>query len=529
MNVQNKTIWIIGAARSGIAAARILHQHGANVFVSDSGQIEPSIKETLSSLTIEFEENGHSLERLLHAADLVVLSPSVPLNWPLPIAIRRAGIPLVSEIEVGSWFVPAGASLIGITGTNGKSTTTHYCAQLFALGQRNSVACGNYGRALCDALLAPEKFNSFIVELSSYQLETTYSLRPHATVLLNLQNDHQARYGNMDEYLKAKWRLVLMTKPEGIAVIDAPLLKMAVEKGLALPECRIAVSYGFLAEDEIPLVMESAISSRKTDNLGLPLPPSSLPIASYGSLGKEAFEVMLRGRKLTHIWMEKDSNPTGGLNVCLVSSHESDWNQNWHIPQSVLPGDHNQINILAASLPALDQGIQTNVIRSQWNAKTSGYEHLAHRLEVIGRDKKFLSSEGISIEVRIINDSKATNVESTLVAIKSFPGNIRLLLGGEPKGDSYTLLAEFLNQEVVKIYPFGRAASLIREQLAAQGEWLAPSSSSMTQAAQLALDESQDGDVLLLSPACASFDEFRNFEHRGDVFRKWALDRISTN
>ncbi|MEY4065598.1 MAG: hypothetical protein RIR26_1806, partial [Pseudomonadota bacterium] len=347
------------------------------------------------------------------------------------------------------------------------------------------------------------------------------------TVFLNLQNDHQARYKNMDEYLKAKWRLTLMTRPDGLAVVDHAILKRAVEMGLALPECRIAVSYGFLSEAEISAVMETLYASQKRRGFDFPHQFCAFPIPSYGELLNEAVETLIGERPLTHVWMKRTSHPADGLTVSLASIDTHEWNQTWQIPQPVLPGDHNQLNIVAASLPALLQGIHPNVIRSQWNLRTSGYEHLPHRLEIVGRNQKFLPSKGIPVEVLIVNDSKATNVESTLVAVKSFDGRVRLLLGGEPKGDSYTVLAHHLKSQIVKIYPFGKAAPLICEQLATAADQLAPASKTMTEAAQLALDESLDGDVVLLSPACASFDEFKNFEHRGDVFRQWALKRVS--
>ncbi|NBW82167.1 hypothetical protein EBR21_10490, partial [bacterium] len=241
MDIRGKKIWIIGAARSGIAAAKILHGQGADLFVSDSGAIADSQKSILRELGIPFEEGTHSLERMSQDASFVVLSPAITLDSQIAMAARRAGIPIFGEIEIASWYLPHSAFVLGITGTNGKSTTTHYASQLFCLGQRNSVACGNYGLPLAEAILDPARFNSFAIELSSYQLESTFSLRPNVTIFLNLQNDHMTRYGNMDEYLKAKWRLIALTKKDGLAVVEHSVLRRAITLGLPLPESRMAI------------------------------------------------------------------------------------------------------------------------------------------------------------------------------------------------------------------------------------------------------------------------------------------------
>lgn len=524
MDVRNKVIWIIGAAKSGLGAAKLLHKHGAKLFVSDSGKIESTIKESLFKLGIEFEEESHSIPRMIQEAELIVLSPSIPLDRPLPISALKAGIPVVSEIEVASWFTPQSALCVGITGTNGKSTTTHYAAQLFSkLG--SSVACGNYGLAFSEALLDPAEHDAFIVELSSYQLETTFSFRPKVSIFLNLQNDHQARYGTLDEYLKAKWRLVLATDPSGLAIIDKDVLRRALTLGLALPQCTIAVSYGFLDQSESALVMDKLQEAKVgKDSFKIRQDPC-LPRASYGILGTLPLVQLLRG-PCTHAWMTTTSTEATSFKLHIVTDGPNTKTHQIDIGLPVLPGEHNQSNILAASLAALHCGLNLESIHSQWNLKSSSYTHLAHRLEEIGRDRMFKNSRGEPLKIRIINDSKATNVESTLVAVKSYPKNIRLLLGGEPKGDLYSLLIPFIGMNVCKVYPFGKAAPLICQQLSDMGPRLAAESKTLLQAAQCALDESTDGDVVLLSPACASFDEFRNFEHRGDTFRNWAMQQI---
>lgn len=524
MDVKGKKIWIVGAAKSGIAAAQLLHAQGAQLFVTDANDIESSLKVLLEKMQITFEERGHSIEKLLAEAEMVVLSPSIPLDKPLPMAARQAGIPVVSEIEVASWFLPESAFVVGITGTNGKSTTTHYAAQLLTLGQLNAVPCGNYGRAFCDTLLDPAKFNAYAVEVSSYQLETTRTFRPHVSIFLNLQNDHLARYGTLDEYLKAKWRLVLLTEKSGLAIVDSSVFLHALRLGLAMPECHLVVSYGFLSKSEATMVMDThkaTATKRKTWGMGA---SRNLPTVSYGGLSNLALSVLAEP-PLTHVWCIRGDDEKS-FDVHILGGEGSLKEMTFTIKDPVLPGDHNQQNILAASLAALHQGMHPNIIRAQWQSKSSVYRHLAHRLEDVARNQFLKDTSGREIQVRVINDSKATNVESTLVAVRSFSQGLRLLLGGEPKGDSYTALAPYIGKNIIKVYPFGKAAPLICQQLAGLGEALGAPSKSMLDAAQSALDECNNGDVVLLSPACASFDEFKNFEHRGDSFRNWALQRV---
>lgn len=525
MNVRDTKIWIVGAARSGIAAARILHMHGARLFVTDAGPIEPEQKKILGDLGIPFEEGGHSTEKLLREAQLVVLSPSIPLDKPLPLAVRQAGIPLVGEIEIASWFLPSNAIVIGITGTNGKSTTTHYTAQLFELGHKKAVACGNIGRPLADAILDAQGYDTFIVEFSSYQLETTTSLRPMVSMLLNLQNDHLARYGTIDEYLKAKWRLILLTRPDGLAIVDEPVFRRALVLGLARPSCRIAIlnpsPESFGAKDiEHDTMANAQLRSFGEDN-------QVLPLQLYGQLAQLPIEKIIQTHcaDINFVRIEKRSDGQNTLRFQVLSNNRSKSEVDIAIDTPCLPGEHNQLNIASASLAALHAGLAPSLVAKQWNASSSVYHHLAHRLEDVCKGDALKSSDDVSKDVRVINDSKATNVESTIVAVKSFAHSIRLLLGGEPKGDLYSDLLPFIGTHICKIYPFGKASTLICEQLASRNEYLAPSSGRMTDAAQMALDDAQAGDVILLSPACASFDEFKNFEHRGDVFKAWANGR----
>lgn len=524
--VKKMKIWVAGAAKSGVAAARLLQRQGAVVFVSDAHSISEENKAELEVHNIPYEQGAHSIDRMLAEAELVVLSPSIALDRPLPMAALNAGIPVVSEIECASWFLPPDALVIGITGTNGKSTTTHYLTQLMIRAGRRAIACGNYGTPLAEAILSDEKLNCFVVELSSYQLETTFSLRPDISIFLNLQNDHQARYGSLNEYFKAKWRLVLLAKASGASIVDVSLLQQAITQGCSLPESQIVVSYGFLSEAPIGA---SQASTRRAPEALLRKQSASircLPQPSYGRLSELPISSSL-ATEITHAWLAYESPADSHLKATLSRGSDKSDELQWNIQEPVLEGRHNQINIFSASIAALFVGTNNSTVTKQWDSAHSTYVHLAHRLEELFKSKEFISSSGIPKPVRIINDSKATNVESAVVAVESFASGVRLLLGGEPKGDSYTPFNRYLGSHIKKIYPFGRAASLIVEQLG-ESAYIAQPSARMTDAAQLALDESQSGDIVLLSPGCASFDEFQNFEHRGEMFRQWARKQVSS-
>ncbi|NBW82702.1 hypothetical protein EBR21_13200, partial [bacterium] len=265
------------------------------------------------------------------------------------------------------------------------------------------------------------------------------------------------------------------------------------------------------------------LPGKRTANLQLSTSDvlTKLPIQTYGALANLDFDTLADSADIVHIWMERLAGKSTGHKLHIASVDPKGTNIEIEVQQPCLSGDHNQFNIAAASVAALLDGMHPNIIRAQWNNNTTAYEHLSHRLEDVNLHFPLIDSKGVQKNVRAINDSKATNVESTLVAVKSFSHSIRLLLGGEPKGDYYGQLAPFLGKNICRVYPFGKAAPLIRQHLSGFEQFVAPSSPKLADAAQLALDESTDGDIVLLSPACASFDEFKNFEHRGDAFRHW--------
>lgn len=492
-----KRVWVVGAARSCLSVCKLLLRSNAKLFVTDSGEITQKNKDELKALGIPFEENSHSTEKLASECDMLVVSPGVLLDRGLPLEARKHFIPVCSEIEVASKFISAEHTVIGITGTNGKSTTTHYLAQLSARAQRPTISCGNIGLPFSQAVLE-NKHRVFSLELSSYQLESTSSLIPRASIVLNIQNDHLLRYGSLDEYLKAKWRLVILTSKDGLCILGADVLRRALRIGLPLPACEIVV-----------------VGERSEISANLPNKGAELPIPTYGTLSDLGLAQLMYPRRLS--WAELETNGDGiSVEIALRSKKRS-----WIINEPCLPGEHNAYNLLCASIAALDLGISEEVILAQWEKSSSQFIPLAHRLELVSSGLA-TDSRGKSKNISLINDSKATNVESTLVALKSYPKNLRVLVGGEPKGETFEKLKKFHKKSVISFYAFGSAASLIQNDL---GDSCAGVFKSMLDSCEQALADSSDGDLILLSPACSSFDEFENFEHRGDIFREWALNK----
>ncbi len=423
-----KRFCVLGAANSGISAALLLKQHQAHVFVSEFKTISLEIKQRLKKHDIALEENGHNIATICAEYDVLVVSPGIAPSSNIIIEAKKNNLIIMSEIELALYFIDSRIKLIGITGTNGKSTTTHYCAHLFNSGGLKTFSCGNIGLPLSEVVRVQENFDALCIELSSYQLEYNLPNIFDVSIFLNLQNDHLERHKTSENYLKAKWNLVLATKDNGICIIDKNVLEFAKKLSLPFPKCSIISDFTHLQETEL-----------------------------------------------------------------------------------CLPGAHNLINMNGASIAGKFLGISKEIILKEARKSTSTYEPLAHRLENVPTTLKQI----------FINDSKATNVESTLVALQSFHQPVHLLLGGVPKGDSYLALKPFFNHPIVFVYPFGEAGTKIYNELKEFASFLVKPSHDMLSAAQHALQKSKPEEIILLSPACSSFDEFNNFEHRGEVFKEW--------
>lgn len=522
-NIEKTKFFIAGAAKSGLSVAKLLKNYDAKVFITEEKKLSQEVIEELNYLKIPFEDKGHSLEKITNECDVMVLSPGIPLNTQIPMLCMKENLVLVSEIEVASWFLKPNNLILAITGTNGKSTTVNYLNQLINLSERNSIACGNIGTPFSHVVSQNSKENIFVLELSSYQLELTFSIQPKCSAILNIQNDHLGRYETIEEYLKAKWRIVLLTDPEGLVILDYDVLKLALKIGLILPKCKIIVTK----------FCHQMQKNKKTDNFEQKYQFFQNKLNNYRYLPNPIYKEIER-LEIEDLPVSKFLNfayvTYNKEEAVTVSLKTDNLIKKIEINKTCIPGKHNVMNILTASLIAQHLGIHDEFITSQWNESSSKYIHLPHRLEKIGKGYCIFINELLQEKnLLIINDSKATNVESTLVALTSFKLPIRLLLGGKPKGDSYKPIIEFFNKNLIKVYPFGDASEIIFNELISNKNYLAKPSNNMISAANLALNDAQNNEIILLSPACSSFDEFRDFEHRGNVFREWAISHLKEN
>jgi UDP-N-acetylmuramoylalanine--D-glutamate ligase len=440
-------IAIIGLARSGRGAARLLARAGSAVYASDAGR-SPGLEATASALRAEGVDvavGGHDLDRVAKAS-LVVTSPGVPPTAPPVAAARAAGVDVVSEIEIGLRFLP-NLRYIAITGTNGKTTTTALTGVLLQALGRRAVTGGNIGTPLTEVALSSAPPEWVALEVSSFQLHDTPSVDPTVGVLTNLSANHLDRYDSVAAYYADKallFRNASATSRWVTNADDADVQRLA--EGVAGVQTRFSVCD-----------------------------------RSDAFFDRESGWLMALGHPLLH----RDDLP--------------------------LLGDHNVANALAASLAVLTADREHRSDRSL--AAIAGalatFRALEHRIETVG------DFDGITW----INDSKSTNVASTLVAMRGMTKPTVLLLGGRHKGEPYTDLASELRRIGRAVIAYGEAAPLIERDLAGVVA-VTRLGSSFDEVVATAHRLAKPGDIVLLSPACSSYDMFDNYEQRGAVFKE---------
>jgi UDP-N-acetylmuramoylalanine--D-glutamate ligase len=444
-----KRVVVFGLARSGLSAIRLLQHLEAKVTAVD--QAAPAALEgvarTLRAAGVTLHL-GQDPTEVLAKADLVVVSPGVPLCLAPLQAAAAAGVAIIGEVELAFGHLRP-ALLLGITGTNGKSTTTALTGALLAASGRRVFVGGNLGLPLSEAALDATAFDAYVVELSSFQLEGARSLRCNGAAILNLSPDHLDRYPSPAAYGQAKARIFHNQADEDFAVVNA--------------------------DDPAVLRLAQGVRRRCAFTLGDPegLPPA---LAAAAWPAKEGFALRLEG-----------GEP-----------------ERYELRSRALRGRHNAQNAMAAALLARRAGL---CAPAQLQAGLDGFAGLPHRLE----------SVAVVDGVEWVNDSKATNVESALVALQAFEGGLWLILGGKGKGAPYGPLVEASAGRVRGVLSIGEDAGAI-EAAFDQVVPVHPCRELRTAVAQ-ARRLASPGEVVLLSPACASYDQFKNFEHRGDVFK----------
>ena len=448
--LDGKKVLVVGAARSGMAAARFLLARGARVTLSDSAPLErlPAAADLARTHGVTVETGGHTVPTFV-AQDLVVVSPGVPTHLAELAAARDAGVRVIGEVELASWFLQG--RIVGITGSNGKTTTTALIGKILETAGYRVHVGGNIGDPLISQVEDSRPDSIHVVELSSFQLETTEAFRPHVAVVLNVTPDHLDRHASFDDYAAAKGRIFANQGGQDFAVLNADdavcrAYAARTRAGVHWFSTRHAVDAGaFLQETDI--VFRG-------------------PLAGAGA---EAWTLTVMGAE--------------------------------EIP---LKGVHNVENALAAVCAAALLGGDFQKIR----AGVRAFRAVEHRLE-------YVATVG---EVEFYNDSKATNVDAAIKALEAFPGNLLVILGGKDKGSDYRPLGPLLAARARQAFLIGQAADQIAEHLGAAVPLLKVG--TLDAAVVEAFRRSRPGDVILLAPACASFDQFQNYEHRGRVFKE---------
>jgi UDP-N-acetylmuramoylalanine--D-glutamate ligase len=448
LRLAGRRVLVVGLARSGVAAARVALARGARVKVTDrraASELGPPL-EGLAASGAELALGGHDPADFTRA-DLVVVSPGVPLALPEIEAARKKGVPVVGEVELAARLLPP-LPVVGITGTNGKSTTTALTGAIFE-SDRRTFTGGNLGTPLCELVLSGAEVDAVVLELSSFQLEGIDRLRPRVGALLNVTPDHLDRYRGVSEYALAKARLFMNQQPGDFAVANARDARAVALAGSSRGEL---VTFGF---------GEPGPRSARADGEG----PSFLLAPNGGA--PERYEVRSRA----------------------------------------LRGRHNLENAMAAAACARLLGVPGARVQ----AALERFEGLPHRLELV-------SERG---GVEWVNDSKATNVDSTQVGLAAFPAgrpHVLLILGGRGKRAPYAPLRPLFPGRVKALLTIGEDAPSIERELGGLAETLP--CGDLAQAVRRAGSLARPGDVVLLSPACASYDQFKNYEERGDAFRR---------
>ena len=442
IELRNKRVLVIGLARTGVATALFCASRGARVTATDA-RTEKELSDAvlvLGKAGVVLELGGHRQELILDA-DLIIPSPGVPADAPLLQFARSKGVTIWSEIELAYRFLKG--RLIGITGSNGKTTTTSLIEHILRSAGFSTILAGNIGTPLISCVEKSSEKTVAVAELSSFQLELIEKFRPSISVFLNLTPDHLDRHHTLESYGAAKARIFQNQGESDSAVLNAD------DPG--------TTPYA-------PAKPQVFWFSRKQR-------------VAQGAFVKES-EILFRRE---------------GTEEAILKLAD--------IP---LAGAHNVENVLAAVAATKLAGAESTAIAKG----VRSFAGVEHRLE-------FVAEIG---GVRFYNDSKATNVDATLKALDAFPGRILIILGGKDKGSDYTVLQARLRERAILALLIGVAAGKIEKQIA--GSVAIEQAGTLERAVETAAHAARAGDVVLLAPACASFDQFQNYEHRGRVFKE---------
>jgi len=437
-----RRIAILGAGESGVGAAYLAKQQGYDVFVSDFGAIADKYKKQLEDWNISFEEKQHTEELILNAVE-VIKSPGIPDKAPIIKKLKEKGIPVVSEIEFAGRY--CNAKIIGITGSNGKTTTSSLTYHILKDAGLNVGLAGNIGKSFAYQV-ATEKFDIYVLELSSFMLDDMFEFKVDIAVLLNITPDHLDRYDyKLENYVASKFRVT---------------------------QNQTATDYFIYCADDPETI--KGMAGRKFEAQLLPF----------------SIETKIE----TGAYLEND-------NIVINTNQE---HFTMSIKELALQGKHNIYNSMASGIVARVLELRNETMRESMG----NFKAIEHRLEFVA------NISGI----RFINDSKATNVNSTWYALESMSSDVVLILGGVDKGNDYGMLKDLVKHKVKSIVCLGKDNKRIHDAFEDDVHVIVNTFSAQ-EAAQVAYHLASKGDTVLLSPACASFDLFKNYEDRGNQFK----------
>lgn len=445
MEIVKKNIVILGGGESGVGAAILAEKQGFNVLVSDNGLLKDKYKAELDSRGLEWEENGHSLDRVF-AADEIIKSPGIPDTISLIVELREKGIAVISEIEFAARYT--NATKVCITGSNGKTTTTLMTYHVLQRAGLNVAVCGNVGESFAK-LVAEDEHDYYVIELSSFQLDGMFDFKAEIAILLNITPDHLDRYDySMDKYAESKFRVIQNQTESDFFIynLDDNLITNKIKNKQ-------------IRAKQLPFTLE---------------------------------QQLVEGG-----WLDNEQQ----INILTNNKQQTTMS----IHDLAQQGKHNAYNSMASGITGSILKIRKELVRES----LSDFQNIEHRLEPV------VSVHGIEF----INDSKATNVNSTWYALESVDKPTIWIAGGVDKGNDYTMLHALVKQKVKGIVCLGTDNSKLHEAFGDIVEDIYDASTA-EEAVGLSYRLAQKGYNVLLSPACASFDLFENYEDRGNQFKK---------